>query len=281
MSRLLGEKPEIKSMDRLTPELPIGFMDSGLGGLSVLRQALRLMPGEDYLYYGDSLHAPYGVRPRGEIIQLTFAACDVLLKKGIKGLVVACNTATSAAIHELRAAYPELPIVGIEPAIKPAYETNQGGSILVMATPMTIRQDKYQALAAKYADEVTIRSIPCEGLVEFVEAGDLDSEKLDAYFDSHIGKWLEETETIVLGCTHYPFLKAHLRNYLRLRTSGGRPKEIRIIDGGKGTAEELKRQLAAKNLLQKEQRKGSVHIYNSCPGPDKILLSEKLLQMPF
>lgn len=117
-------------------ELPVGFMDSGLGGLSVLREAVRIMPAEDFIYFGDSLNAPYGTKEQEVIRELTFAVVENLMKQGIKGLAVACNTATSAAVRLLRGMYPELPIVGIEPAVKPAVVSSHGGRILVMATPM-------------------------------------------------------------------------------------------------------------------------------------------------
>ena len=147
-------------------KLPIGFMDSGLGGLSVLREAIKLMPKEDFIYYGDSLHAPYGVKPQAEIRDLTFAVVEKLLDMGIKGLAVACNTATSAAVRLLRNTYPELPIVGIEPAVKPAVTESHGGRILVMATPMTLKQEKFQNLLAKYREQADIVPVQCDGLME-------------------------------------------------------------------------------------------------------------------
>ena len=125
---------------------PVAFFDSGLGGLSVLRETVRLLPQENYLYYGDSLHAPYGVRPEAEIRALAGAAAEQLVQAGAKALVVACNTATSAAIVQLREEYPDIPVIGTEPALKPAVEKYPGGRILVMATPMTIRQEKFQAV---------------------------------------------------------------------------------------------------------------------------------------
>ena len=163
-------------------KLPIGFMDSGLGGLSVLREAIKLMPKEDFIYYGDSLHAPYGVKPQAEIRDLTFAVVEKLLDMGIKGLAVACNTATSAAVRLLRNTYPELPIVGIEPAVKPAVTESHGGRILVMATPMTLKQEKFQNLLAKYREQADIVPVQCDGLMEFVEHGNLDGQELDDYF---------------------------------------------------------------------------------------------------
>lgn len=258
-------------------ELPIGFMDSGMGGLSVLREALKVMPQEDYIYYGDSANAPYGTKPQEEIRRLAFNVVEKLLDMGIKGLAVACNTATSAAVKAMRTAYPDLPIVGIEPAIKPAWKHNHGGSVLVMATPMTIAQEKYHKLLAKYNSDVEFISIPCEGLMEFVEAGELNGEHLTDYFDSHLGQYLDRAETIVLGCTHYPFLKPQLDAYLKARV---KDRKIALIDGGLGTARELRRRLDQKGLLREEGRKGKVQIYNSSGDPAKLELSRKLLVLP-
>ncbi|MCH5252463.1 MAG: glutamate racemase [Lachnospiraceae bacterium] len=254
--------------------LPIGFMDSGLGGLSVLREAVRIMPAEDFIYYGDSLHAPYGTKEQEEIRELTFDVVKKLLKQGIKGLAVACNTATSAAVRKLRSDYPELPIVGIEPAIKPAVMNHKNGRILVMATPMTIRQKKYQELLERYNNQAEIISVPCEGLMEFVERGSIDAEELNTYFQEHLTPYLsEDTETIVLGCTHYPFLKPYLKNFLG-------DSATRLIDGSLGTSMELKRRLGEKNLLREENRKGHVEIINSTGRQDMIDLSYRLLEMP-
>ncbi|MBM6837465.1 aspartate/glutamate racemase family protein, partial [Clostridium saudiense] len=125
-------------------EMPIGFLDSGLGGISVLREALKIMPNENYIYFGDSKNAPYGTKTKKEIRDLTFNTVEFLLEKGAKGIVVACNTATSAAVAELRLVYPDIPLVGIEPAIKPAVELSKKGNILMMATPMTVKQDKFK-----------------------------------------------------------------------------------------------------------------------------------------
>lgn len=256
-------------------KLPIGFMDSGLGGLSVLREAVRLMPSEDFIYYGDSLHSPYGTRKQEDIRNLTFQVVEKLLDQGIKGLAVACNTATSAAVRQLRLKYPGLPIVGIEPAIKPAVLCSHGGRILVLATPMTIQQEKFHRLLNLYQDQAEIIPIPCEGLMEFVEQGNLDGKALDLYFEKHVSPWLsEDTETIVLGCTHYPFLKPHLRIFL-----GNRP--IQIIDGSLGTSLELKRQLENQGLLRQEDRQGKIVIQNSSGKQELIDLSWKLLRMPF
>ncbi len=255
-------------------DLPIGFVDSGLGGLSVLREAVRIMPNEDFIYYGDSANAPYGTKPQEVIKELTFHAVEKLLDYGIKGLAVACNTATSAAVRPLRAKYPELPIVGIEPAIKPAVVNSKGGRILVMATPMTIQQKKYHNLLEKYRGDADIVSVPCEGLMEFVEQGNIDGEELDTYFDEHLSPYLsDDTETIVLGCTHYPFLKHHIKRFLGDR-------KISLIDGSLGTSLELKRRLEEKKLLRTIDRKGKIEIQNSTGREEMIELSYQLLNMP-
>lgn len=253
--------------------LPIGFMDSGIGGISVLKQAVQLMPQEDFIYYGDSKNAPYGTKEPEEIRRLTFAVVEKLLERGIKGLVVACNTATSAAVRQLRLMYPDLPLVGIEPAIKPAVEAYRGGRILVMATPMTIRQEKFHKLLAKYEDRAKIIPVPCKGLMEFVEKGDLDGTFLDDYFAEHLAPYVtEDTETIVLGCTHYPFLRPHLREYLN-------NPSVQLIDGSFGTAREIRRRLAEKNLLREENRKGGIVFENSLQTEEEISLSWKLLEL--
>ena len=255
-------------------KLPIGFMDSGLGGLSVLREAIKLMPAEDFIYYGDSLHAPYGVKPREEIKRLTFAVVEKLLDRGIKGLAVACNTATSAAVRQLRLDYPELAIVGIEPAIKPAVMANKGGRILVMATPMTLKQEKFHHLLDQYKGQAEIVPVQCDGLMEFVEHGDLNGQELDDYFADKLGDVLtEDTESIVLGCTHYPFLKKELRHFLGNR-------DIQLIDGSFGTSKELKRRLQVQGLLREENRIGTVKIENSSGKQELIDLSWKLLRLP-
>lgn len=254
--------------------LPIGFLDSGLGGLSVLREAVKLMPAEDFIYYGDSLHAPYGTKSQEEIRRLTYDVVNKLLDMGIKGLAVACNTATSAAVKQLRIDYPELPIVGIEPAVKPAVMESHGGRIIVMATPMTIKQEKFHLLLEQYQDQADIVPVQCDGMMEFVEQGILEGHVLNQYFQEKIGHLItEDTESIVLGCTHYPFLKKALRDFLGNR-------DIHLIDGSLGTSRELKRRLKVQGLLQEKERKGNVTIYNSSDKQELMDLSYQLLNLP-
>ncbi|MFR5762251.1 MAG: aspartate/glutamate racemase family protein [Oscillospiraceae bacterium] len=191
---------------------PIAFFDSGLGGISVLRETRaaaaagklsvlrRLAPRALWRAAG-------GGDPRA-----AGAAAEQLVQAGAKALVVACNTATSAAIVQLREAYPDIPVIGTEPALKPAVEKYPGGRILVMATPMTIRQEKFQALKAQYDDQAEIIGLACGGLMEFVERGELRGEALDAYLFDKLGPYLKvPVDAIVLGCTHYPFLTGAIR----------------------------------------------------------------------
>ena len=145
---------------------PIGVFDSGVGGISVLKEAVKLLPKEDFIYFGDSKNAPYGTKKVEEVIELSFTAVDFLLKHGVKAVVVACNTATSAAIESLRQKYIDIPIIGIEPALKPAVELNKRGKIIIMATPMTLLENKFQSLMKTYEKEIDIETLPCVGLVE-------------------------------------------------------------------------------------------------------------------
>ena len=253
--------------------LPIGFLDSGVGGLSVMREAIKIMPNENYIYFGDSKNAPYGVKPTKEIRDLTFNVVDFLIEKGIKGLVVACNTATSAAVSELRRVYPDIPLVGIEPAIKPAVELNRSGKILIMATPMTIKQEEFNLLLNKYKEKAEIVPIPCAGLMEFIEDGVLSGEELEEYLEEKLSIYdKSEISSIVLGCTHYPFVKDVIAKIVG--------SNVIIMDGGEGTAREIKRRLREKNLLTDRIKKGNVDIYNSLDEKKVIDLSWKLIQQP-
>lgn len=153
---------------------PVAVMDSGLGGISVLRELVRAMPGEDFLYFGDSANAPYGTKPTEEVRRLTFEAAQNLFDRGCKALVVACNTATAAAIDTLREKYPDTIVIGIEPALKLAADHFPGGRIAVLATPVTLREEKFQHLLHRYGADCRVFSIPAPGLVELVESGHTD-----------------------------------------------------------------------------------------------------------
>lgn len=234
----------------------IGVFDSGVGGISVLRELIQIMPNENYLYFGDSVHAPYGTKTLEEVRALTIENVQTLLDKGAKSVVVACNTATSAAVAALRKMYPELPLVGIEPAIKPAVLACPGQRIVVMATPMTLCQDKFQKLMQKYEDMAQIIPLPCPGLMEFVERGDLESEELHKYLTELLwGVQKEDIAAIVLGCTHYPFARKMISEVVG--------KEVSVFDGGNGTAREMHRRLMVAGRLSDAKTQGSVKFINS------------------
>lgn len=248
---------------------PIGVFDSGLGGISVLRELIKVMPCEDFIYYGDSINAPYGVRPVDEVKQLTIDHVNMLLEMGIKGMCVACNTATSAAVKQLRIMYPDLPLVGIEPAIKPAALFKENPSVLVMATPMTIREEKFQTLLSKYKDIARVYQLPCPGLMEYVESGNLEGPELEEFLKNLLKDYAgTDLDAVVLGCTHYPFVSSQIQ-----KTLGD---NVQIFDGSLGTARELRRRLTEAGLAKEEtETKGSVTILNS--DPDHIPLAWKLL----
>ena len=235
---------------------PIGFFDSGVGGLSVMKEAISIMPNENFIYFGDSKNAPYGTKELTEVKNLTLNAVDFLLNKDVKAIVVACNTATSAAIEDIRDKYKHIAIIGIEPALKPAVKLNRKGNIIIMATPMTLREKKFKLLMDKYKSESNIVSLPCAGLVEFIEQGMLEGEKLENYLKEKFKTYLEDDiSAIVLGCTHYPFIKKALSNVIG--------DDIPLIDGGLGTSHELKRKLIENDLLNDSKGKGNIAIYNS------------------
>ena len=244
--------------------LPIAFFDSGVGGISVLREAVALMPRENYLYFGDSANAPYGTKSVEEIRSLTMAHAERFRKQGIKALVIACNTATSAAIASLRAVYTDMPVIGIEPALKPAALMSDHPTVIVMATPLTVSAAKFHELLGHYSDRADVIPLGCPGLMEFVERGCLDTPQVDSYLRELLEPYLRdrEVDAIVLGCTHYPFVRPLIR-----KIAGD---SVRIFDGGQGTARELQRRLAAEDLLTDRKEHGSVVFDESIPEKTEL-----------
>lgn len=225
---------------------PIGIFDSGMGGLSVLRELMAIMPCEDYIYYGDNKNAPYGVKGEAEILRLTRSAIDLLYESNIKALVIACNTATSAAAAALRAE-AIIPIVGMEPALKSAALSGLDGAILVMATPLTLYQEKFGLLMSKYGQNAI--PVPCKGLMEFVERGDRDSAALNDYLHALFEPYRNvKLAGVVLGCTHYIFIKDAIA-----RALPGVPQ----FDGNAGTARRLKSLLEERGALRMEGEGGA------------------------
>jgi len=254
-----------------TEDKPIGFFDSGVGGISVLREAVKVLPKEDFVYFGDSGNAPYGTRSVDEVRKLTFGAVDFLLSKNVKAVVVACNTATSAAIEDLRREYAGMPIIGIEPALKPAVEFKRQGKILIMATPMTLAEKKFSSLMKKYEEEAEIQPLPCPGLVELIESGVTEGPLVEDYLRRKLEPFMEGgIAAVVLGCTHYPFIKGTLKKVLREGTP--------IIDGSLGTAMQLKRELSRYGMLNKRNNRQKIEIFNSKEDPKLISLSHRLLE---
>ena len=246
----------------------IAVFDSGVGGLSVLRHLRRVMPGERYLYFGDSANAPYGTKTKEDVKKLTFDAAQRLISRGIKALVGACNTATSAAIHDLRIAYPDLVVIGIEPALKLAAERFPGGKLCVMATPMTLREEKFAALMRRYEEVCHVQKLPAPGLVELVEGGKADSPEADSLLKTLFATLESTPDAVVLGCTHYPFAAKAISRVL----GAG----VALLDGGQGTARETRRRLMEAGLL--EEGDGALVIENSREDPALIDLSWNLLK---
>lgn len=242
-------------MDR--NQLSIGFFDSGIGGISVLREAVALMPNENYIYIGDSMNAPYGTKTPEEVRNLSFNVIDKLISLGVKAVVVACNTATSAAIDDLREKYEEqLPIIGIEPALKPAVENYGEGVVVIMATPMTLSENKFSKLRERYSETAEIIPMPCDGLVEIIESGITSGPLVEDYLRNKFAE-IDKTRVsaVVLGCTHYPFIKDALVKVIN--------ENVAVIDGSLGTVKQLKRMLKKRDLLNRSDEKGKITILNS------------------
>ena len=242
---------------------PIGVFDSGIGGISTLREMIRELPDERFIYFGDTANAPYGTKSTYEVIDCVRGVVDQLMKKDIKALVIACNTATGAAAATLRREM-SIPVIGMEPALKPASQVRKNGSVLVLATPLTLHQEKFENLMKQYGQGAL--KVPCPGLMEIVEKDDGAAalrylQELFSRFD------LDQVDAVVLGCTHYVFLKDMIRDLL--------PERIAITDGNAGTARQLKRVLARENLLN-EEGPGSVEVETS-GSPKDLELMRKLL----
>lgn len=217
----------------------IAVFDSGLGGISVLRELVRRMPGERYLYYGDSANAPYGSRSTQQVRQLTMQAAEKLMYQGVKALVVACNTATAVAIEDLRRAYPDTIVVGIEPAVKVAADLCTGGHIGVMATPVTLREEKFHQLLERFPD-IQICPIQTPELAELIETG-ASRDQIREYLTPILSPLAGSLDAVVLGCTHYPFAADVIGQLLGEKT--------RLVDGGAGTAQHTMHRLEEAGLL--------------------------------
>ncbi len=254
-------------------ENPVGFFDSGLGGLSVLKLARSMLGHEDFIYYGDNANAPYGTKPKEQIIELSCACMDFLLQRKVKAVVVACNTATSAAVEFLREKYP-LPVLSMEPAVKPALSVNNGGKVLVMATPATVSQPRYQSLVKNLHAADIVLDLPCEGLVELIENGQWTGSRIDSYLSSlflHIRR--EHIGSVVLGCTHYALAKEAIQKNLKAIGISAP-----ILDGAAGTARHLCNVLEKNGLLNHRKADGEFYLYTSGDASKLMPFYNKIME---
>ena len=223
-------------------DAPVGVFDSGVGGLSVLGEIRTLLPNESLLYIADSGHVPYGEKSPEFIRERCRVLAAFLLTQGAKALVLACNTATVAGVAELRELYPQLPIIGMEPAVKPAAAATKVGVVGVLATTGTLTSAKFAALLDRFASDVRVITQPCPGLVERIEGGDLSSEQTRTLLQGFVAPLLEQgCDTLILGCTHYPFIKPLLQTLV--------PPSVSLIDTGAAVARQLQRLLDEQRLL--------------------------------
>ena len=249
---------------------PIAVIDSGLGGVSVLKELVTLMPNENFIYLADSLNAPYGTKTMQEVRKITVDNVKMLMNIGIKALVIACNTATGAAVSTLREMYQNFPIIGIEPAIKSAVTQKQHPRVVVMATPLTLTQQKFENLMSEFSNDAEIIPLPCPGLMEIIEAGKTEGEEIDSYLNKLLsGIDLKSIDSVVLGCTHYPHAQKAIKKAFG--------EDISIFDGGEGTAKETLRKLTQAGLLNDDFNKGKIEFLNTTQDDAKNDLAKRLL----
>lgn len=248
--------------DRVDPPLssnplqPIGIFDSGVGGITVLREIIHQLPHEDILYVADQIHVPYGQRPLEEVRNFAHAITDYLLSKGAKLIVVACNTASAAALKSLRQSHPHIPFVGMEPAVKPAAESTKSGAVGVLATPATFQGALYASVIERFAQGVTIYQHTCPGLVQEIEKGDFDSNTSRKILEDALLPMLEKNiDTVVLGCTHYPFVIPLIQEIVG--------EQARVIDPAPAVARQTFRMLEQRNLLNHSNKKGALEFATS------------------
>ncbi|MBR6951769.1 MAG: glutamate racemase [Oscillospiraceae bacterium] len=243
--------------------MPIGFFDSGLGGLTVLEKALRMMPDEDYVYYADEANLPYGEKTPEQIAQFARTAVECLRSRGCKAVVIACNTATSVAVEDLRRSF-SLPIVGIEPAVKPAVEQTGHRRILVMATPVTIRESRLKGLIAALDAEDSVDLLAMPELVRFCEREEYDSPAVREYIRSRLqDKDPSAYSALVLGCTHFNHFRSVLGDFF--------PEPVRIIDGSLGTARRLQALLEERGVRGGGTGRVEYVVTGGEPAPEELV----------
>lgn len=234
----------------------VAVIDSGIGGITVLASLVAELPHEDFVYFGDSAYTPYGEKPKEWVYDRTREIADGFISDGAKAVVIACNTATSVAAARLREDYPDIPIVGIEPALKPAATSLAGGTILVMATPMTLKLEKFQQLADTWSQGCTVIPLACDGLAGAIEHGGAGSDEVAVLIEKLVGPYRGKVDGVVLGCTHYPIAAEAIR-----KAAGGVP----LFDGAEGTARRLAAILEEKCLLNVDDAAGTTVFRSSSP----------------
>lgn len=249
----------------------VGVFDSGVGGISVLRALVAELPHEDFRFFGDSANAPYGEKTEAQVLALSRDIAERFLAEGAKAIVIACNTATSVAAGVLRAAHPDVPIVGIEPALKPAARALPHGRILVMATDVTLRLEKYHELVRAWGGECEVVPVPCPGLAARIERGNLDAPDVREMIAGYVGAYAGSVDGVVLGCTHYPFVRSQIAEVLG--------PGARFFDGGDGTARQLRARLEADGLLAARARAGRVEFASSLDTPEELALYESFFSL--
>lgn len=248
----------------------VGVFDSGLGGISVLRALVEELPHERFCYFGDSANAPYGEKTPEEVLELSGAIVARMIEGGCKAIVIACNTATSAAAETLRTRYPDIPIIGVEPALKPAVLSSGGGEVLVMATPMTVKLEKFQNLLARWGSRAHVHAVPCEGLAARIERGDLANPDVVELISSLVGEYAGRMDAVVLGCTHYPFVRAQIAEVLG---------EVRFFDGAEGCARQLHRRLEECGRCAQATQAGGVTFDSSKRTEAELRLYRSFFEM--
>jgi glutamate racemase len=241
---------------------PIGVFDSGVGGLSVLRAIRGQMPGQPVLYLGDQCHVPYGPRPMEQVQAFSEEITRFLMQNGASLIVVACNTASAAALKHLRLTFPDVPFVGMEPAVKPAAEQTHSGVVGVLATPATFQGDLYASVVERFAQGVTVLQDTCPGLVGQIEMGQLDGPETESILKAALIPMLERgIDTVVLGCTHYPFVIPQIKRIVG--------EDVRVIDPAPAIARQVRRLLETVSVPQSTQKMGEV-VYYSTGAPDAM-----------
>ena len=231
---------------------PIGVFDSGIGGLSVANAIIRQLPKENLLYLGDSGRIPYGNQAQSTIKKYSFQITDYLLNAGCKAIVVACNTASAAALNELRKAWPDIPFIGMEPAVKPGAERTKTGKIGVLATAGTFSSERYESLTSKFATDMKVIENPCKGLVKLIEAGETESKEIEELLQTILQPMLQEkVDTFILGCTHYPFVESNIRKIIGLDKT--------IINPAPAVARQTLKVLKDKSLLNTSTKSPKYH----------------------